>query len=294
MIFPLWAMFGMAAALLSTCMPLIQERMKADGYALAFWNKIFTALLMVPFVLQAGLPSDPAFYVTVALTAILWCVADVVYFRSIPVVGAGVITRMVPSAIIVTFFLWFLFDPALLRAYIADPGRSALIAGIIVLSSFFAVRLKRCPVTWQAIGVIWPLLFAAAVGPIIQKISLSYAATPMQAPYAFVFVQALVMVAIWGAYYLIRRPVPVAAMRAGLSIRTAALVSVFSGFGVVLKNFGLLYAENPAYLSVLLLTDSLIVLAYHRLTGRRDGSDVLSGLGVVACAAALIIVKSLK
>jgi hypothetical protein len=52
-------------------------------------------------------------------------------------------------------------------------------------------------------------------------------------------------------------------------------------------------AEHPAYLSVILFTDALWIVLIHRVTGRRDSSNIWAGLGIVACAVALIVVKSL-
>src|ERR1035437_3877293 len=102
MIIPLWVAAGCGALLLNTIMPLIQENRKADGLALAFWNKVFSSLLMVPFVVYTGLPADPGFYIACGLSACLWAVADVYYFRALPMAGAAVVTRLMPSAIIVT------------------------------------------------------------------------------------------------------------------------------------------------------------------------------------------------
>jgi len=75
-------------------------------------------------------------------------------------------------------------------------------------------------------------------------------------------------------------------------MKVAALVSVFSAFSVVLRSIALINVEHPAYLSVLLLADSVLILLVHRALGRRDASDLVAGFGVVACAAGLVIVRS--
>jgi hypothetical protein len=101
-------------------------------------------------------------------------------------------------------------------------------------------------------------------------------------------------VAFWSVYYSIRRPEGgTIALFSPPAIKTAACVSVFSGFGVVLKTIAMMYTPHPAYLSVLLLTDSLVIVLYHRLTGHRDEANIRDGLGVVACAIVLVVVTRL-
>lgn len=298
---PPWVLFGMGSLVAGVAMPLIQEKMKADPFALAFGNKVFTVLWMTPFVVATGFPSNPMFYVFAAMTAVLWSIADVIYFRALPVVGAAVVSRLIPSAILITFVSWFLFDPALLKTYMTEPVRGGALAAIILAATFLAMRLKRCAVSWAAVKMIWPLIAAAAVGPILLKLCLGQAPAG-QAPYAFAFVQALIMIGYWSVFNGGRRLLTPAANKAApfrsrfltrTALTTALMVSVFSASGVVLKNHAMITVDHPAYLSVLLLCDSLIIALIHRAWGRRDDSDLLAGFGIVACAAALIIVKSL-
>jgi hypothetical protein len=68
--------------------------------------------------------------------------------------------------------------------------------------------------------------------------------------------------------------------------------SLFSAFSVVPRSIALIHVEHPAYLSVLLLADSMTILLVHKCMGRRDSSDLFAGFGVVACAVALVVIKS--
>jgi hypothetical protein len=118
---PLWALFAIAASLLICAIPLIQEKFKADGFSVAFWVKVVVLAITTPLVLQSSFPDDLRFYTTLAMTSLLWCISDVIYFRSVPIVGAGAVSRLLPSAVIITFVLWFFLDPALLDNYLSRP-----------------------------------------------------------------------------------------------------------------------------------------------------------------------------
>ena len=293
MIIPSWVLLGLYAALITTAIPLIQERLKAEGFAVAMLVKFVACVAMIPFVLTQGFPDNPKFYVAVAITSVLWAISDVIYFRSIPKVGAGVVTRLLPSAVILSFILWFFIDPALLDKYKANPLQASLIAAIILLASWFASQLKNCPVSWKGVRVIWFVIFAACVGPLIEKMTLGYAPAK-QAPFAFVFVQACFMLCCYGLYYLIRKPISRAALFSALSLKAGILIGICSAAGVTLRFMALQEAEHPAYLSVILFTDALWVVLFHRLTGKTDNSNIWAGLGIVFCAIALTVVKSLE
>jgi hypothetical protein len=290
---PLWAVLGLIAAFFQSFMPLLQEKMKADGFAVAVWVKVAVVAITAPFaIFETGLPTDPMFYAVVTATGLLWCISDVVYFRAIPVAGAGVVTRVLPSAVIITFVLWLFVDPALMDKYIERPLQSAAIAAIILASAGFATWLHKCPVSWQGVRLVWFVIFAACVGPIIDKLALGYAPAK-QAPLAFMFVQGTIMLALWLTYYAVRRPIAAKVLFSREAIRTGAAIGVVATISLFLRTKALLLCEHPAYLSVLLFTDALWVLLIYRLIGHKDGSNIKAGLGIVACAALLVLVKSL-
>lgn len=292
MIIPQWALFAFAASLIITAIPLLQEKMKANGFSVAFIIKIVTVLTMLPFVIRFGLPDSPAFYAFVFSTAVLYSISDVVYYRSVPEVGAGVVTRLLPASVIITFLAWFLFEPSLFEKYLSKPLESSLIAGIILASAYFATRLKKCPISWNGVKKIAFVIFAASLGPILQKLTLEQGITG-QAVYGYVFIQALMMLSCWCVYYAIKRPVPLSVLFAPLSLKTGAMIGLFSASSLVLKSFAYLTVEHPAFIPIILFTDSIWVLLIYRLMGRKDDSDIWAGLGIVACAAGLVLVKSL-
>ncbi len=288
----MWAVLGLAAALVCTAIPLIQERMRADGFALAVIVKLVSACVIFPFVWHQGFPDNPRFYLAVAMTSLLWAISDVIYFRAVPVAGAGVVSRLLPSAVLISFLLWFFVDPSLLNKYIAEPLKGIAITAIIFMSAFFAMEIRKCPFSWRGARLVWFVIFAACVGPLIEKVTLGYAPSK-QAPYAFVFIQSSFMLFFWAAYFVVRRPIPISTLLSPLSLKAGFLIGLCSAFAVTLRFQALQMTEHPAYLSVILFTDALWIVIIHRLTGRQDSSNIRAGLGIVFCAIALVIVKSL-
>lgn len=288
---PAWVLFGCGAAILSAVLMLLQERLRVDGYALAIWCKIACVCVTLPFVLVNGLPTQPLFYLFLGVGAVLWSISDVVFFRGIPQAGAGAISRVLPSSILISFLLWFVIDPDLLRTYLGQPWVFAGIAVVMALWAFCASNLRKCPVSMGALRAVWFVLFAASIGPLLAKLTTQNAAIE-QGPYAYVFVEGLMMITLLGTYGLIRRPITPGVFFAPATMRGGLLIGMVMAAAVLLSLYAYYAADNPAYVPAVKLLDAVIILGVYAAIGRRNNGDIWSGLGVVACAALLIALKS--
>lgn len=291
MVFPLWALFGLISASLSAVMMLVQERLKIAGFAIAFWNKVACIALMAPFALYFGLPDNPIFYGLVVGQALLWVVSDVIFFDAVAKTGAGVISRLLPISVILTFCLWFVFDPSLLGEYLDTPIRSALVFLTLCASVWFSMQLKACPVSWKALRIIWFVVFAAVAGPILFKLVAQH--TDIQrGPFSYVVVEASVMVMLWSLYYLIKKPVPRAVFFHRDSIKAGFIIGIFSSLMIAANFAAIFYVDNPGLVPAVKFTDTLIIMLFYKMTGRKEDANVIAGMGIVACAAVIIILKA--
>lgn len=290
---PLWILQGLLASFVNTGIPLVQEKFRADAFSVAVWVKITVVALSFPVVLYQGWPDDPDFYLMTFVSSILWCISDVIYYRTIPAVGAGVVSRILPASVIVTFVAWFGVDPDLFGEYMRSPLQFGLLGLIVLLSVVFAVFMKSCPVTWKGMRMIWFVVFAASIGPIMDKLALGYAPSS-RAPVSFMFFQALMMLGLWGLVGIFRKPVPARVFFSKGPVVAGLLIGLFATAKLWLKFEALRSCDHPALLSVILFTDALWIILFYRLTGRQDQSKVWAGLGLVACAVALILVKSFQ
>ena len=291
MIIPLWAVFGIGTAVLSACMMLMQERLQVNGYALAFWIKAACVLVTLPFVIIHGIPPDPLFYIYLFLTAILYAISDVVFFTSITKTGAGAVARLIPSASIFSFLLWFTIDPALLDKYLSAPVIFALILLTLCLFAFFAFRLKKCKITMNTVRAIWFVIFAATIGPVLTKMTTFYASKDV-AIYSYVFFQALMMMVLWLAYLFVRKPVPVSDFFSRGAAGRGLLIGTVAAAMVLMKFTSYYYVDNPAYIPAIIALDSVLILFVYKLWGRKAEGDLASGFGIVACAITLIVLRA--
>ncbi len=288
----LWILLGFAAAIISTVVPLTQDRQKINGFAFAVWIKVTVVILNFPLLIIAGFPDNMMFYAVTAITSVLWAISDVVYFTAIGSVGAGVISRTLPIAGIISFPVWFLFDPALLDKYLSNPTQFAAICLILLGATYFAMQMKKCAVSLQALRLVWFVLFAAIIGPLIDKVALGHAAAK-EAPVAFACVQGFFMIICWGLYATIKKPLTLTEFFKPATFKPAMIAGIGSFVFLYLRFEALRLCEHPALLTVILMTDALWILLFYRIMGRKDNSNIWAGLGIVGCAIALALVKSL-
>ena len=291
MIIPIWAVFGLATAFFSAVMMLMQEHYKVNGYALPFWIKVACVIVSVPFMMMNGIPAHPMFYFYLGLSAIIYAISDVVFFSAIPKTSAGSVSRLVPSAGVIGFLLWFLIDPALLDKYMQVPVVAGLILTTLCLFAFFAFRLKKCHVTMQTLRDVWFVIFAATTGPILTKMITLYADME-QARYAYIFFQSLMMMTLWVVFMAIRRPVPFSTFFARATWQRGLMIGLVAAVMLLTKFTSYYYVDTPAYIPAMIALDAVIILFYYKMKGKKIEGDVASGLGIVACAAALIILKA--
>ncbi len=291
--FPLWAVFALLCAASSALVLIIPEKVKCNGFALAFWNKAFALIFMAPIVFfVTGFPAQWEFYALVAAQAMLWVVSDVIFFRALPEVGAGVISRILPSTVIVTFVAWFLFDPALLQNYLDRPALSIVVCLALCGSVYFATRLKKDPVSWKAVRMVWFVLVAAVIGPLMYKAVTAHT-TIEQGPFAFVLFEAFVMVSVWTIYYAIKQPVSKEILFSRESLRGGAMVGAAMCLVSLTKFAAMHYVDNPGLVPAVKYLDAIIIMAYYRMIGKIEKADVFAGLGIVVCAAVIVVAKSM-
>ncbi|MFA7457090.1 MAG: hypothetical protein WCY57_06550, partial [Micavibrio sp.] len=209
---------------------------------------------------------------------------------AIPKVGAGVVSRILPISTILTFCLWFLFDPALFGDYLETPVRSALVFATLCASVYFAMRMKHCPVSWAAFRMIWFVVFAAVVGPIGFKLVTQHT-NITQGPFSFVVCEALVMVACWSLWYAWKKPLPHAVMFSKEAIRGGFLVGSVSSLMVASNFAAIFYVDNPGLLPAVKFTDTMIILLFYKMAGRKEEADLVAGFGIVFCAITIVLLK---
>jgi hypothetical protein len=286
----MWILFAALATCGAAAMPLLHQHFKPDSASMLFWMRVTSFLALAPIVFWMGAPQNPWFYIGTLGIAVWMSINDVIYFNAVKKHGAGVITRILPGAAILTFFLWFAFDWDLISVYIANPGRSIIILAIMLFGVWCAAHLTRDAVSIAAVRDIWFVLLSATIGPIIVKIVLSFAPHAV-GPLAFVAVQGIIVAVLYLGHHLKTQTVPPAIFFGRASLRIGAIIALASILSIGARGYAIQYVDNPAYVSMVALTAPVLIAAVERALGHQDSSNQWAGFGLVIAAILLAVFK---
>ncbi len=202
---------------------------------------------------------------------------------------------MLPASVIFSFLLWFLVDPSSFHVYLEKPSIAALIFAVLCLWVYCATHLRKCAVSMKTARTVWFVIFASIVGPLLGKATTN--STDIEhGTYAYPFVQALIMVVIWTFFFSAHaqtRFIPAIPALAPFAGATASMIGSLSGsFSVILGVLAFYHVDNPAYTSAVGYLNSIFILLAYAVMGRKNDGNVAAGIGMVACAAVLIILKA--
>lgn len=287
---PLWIFLALGSSFCSAFGMYMHQRMAGTNVATAVWLKIFAVMLAVPILIQTGLPTHPLFYLLTACAAIIWCFNDLIYFEAVKNHGASLLARLSPLGLILGFVVWFAIKPELLGRYLEDIPRFIGLCATLLLTVSCTVFLKRCQVSWAALKDIWPVIIAAAVGIICLKSAVDYAPED-QGVFGYVGFEASLMLLFYAVYFSIKRRSAGREIFIRAGLRSGGIAGGLLLLGVVMRTYAYQSVDHPAFVSMISMLDVIWLIILSRLSGWKDDSNKIAGLGIVLAALALAFLK---
>ena len=287
---PAWFLLALGSSILSALGMYMHQCMGGTNVATAVWLKILGLMIAIPVLIEVGLPTHPMFYVFTAAAAIIWCFNDLVYFEAVKNHGAALLSRLGPLGIILGFVVWFFFHPELLHKYTADMPRFAGICSALILTVVSAAFLRRCKVSSSALKAIWPIIIAAAIGILLLKSAVDYA-PENQGVFGYVGFEAAMMLAFYAIYFSIKRPGAAREIFSKQGLKTGGTVGLLLVGAVILRTYAHKNVDHPAFVNAIGMLDVIWLIVLTRLSGWKDDSNKIAGLGIVVAALMIALLK---
>lgn len=287
---PLWFLLALASSACSALAMYMHQRLGGSTEASAVWIKILAVAIATPVLIEVGLPDHPMFYVMTAGAAMIWCFNDLVYFEAVKNHGAALVSRLSPLGLILAFAAWFFLHPELLAKYMNDPPRFAGMCAALILTVVCALFLKRCAVSAKALKDIWPIIIAAMVGVLLMKSAVDYAPKD-QGVFGYVGFEGGIMLIFYTIYFSIKKPAAFRKVFSLNGLRTGGIVGALIVSGVILRTYALQNVDHPAFVTMISMLDVIWLIVLTRLSGWKDDSNKIAGLGIVAAAIMLAFLK---
>lgn len=290
-----WIALALVAAASLAGFFLVNEIFRVRSLHLLLWMRSIVFVVCLPFLFVFPLPDNPVFYLLMLCSAAIFSASDVAAIGMSGKNGAGSVSRIEPLTVGTTFILWCAISPQTLGDYAASPLRALGIIASLLGCLYFALRLRHCEISRETLRVMTPFILSGAIGITIGKTAMSLVPPP-----AGVYYYALLQCGLSALFYGAAMKIPALARRIpdfGSTSDLFARRTVLAGLcGAIIwlvhtpsKYAAISMVENPAYVTMIGLTAPLWVLLVHKIMGKKERADVLSGLGIVACAALLVV-----
>ncbi len=288
-----WILFAFLQSLAGIGAYLIADFTRVRSFDLMFWNRIFGCVMLSPILLFIPPPTSASFYVLCLFTAAIYAIYDLVFLDMASQKGAGLPTRIAPLSAWATFILWLFINPSLMMKYIDNPLASFGIISSAVLCGYFALRLRKCLLTWEAMKKALPFIGLSALGAVFSKSAIDQT-NMISGTFYYLFMQA----ALVGAIYMFMKlfmPNTTSQYASGENIVRREFILAgflsalcFISFGIF-KISAFWSVENPAYVSVFGLLAPFWVFILKKILGKEEQGDILSGFGIVVGCICLVI-----
>jgi hypothetical protein len=270
---------------------MINQYYKVPGHYLILWQRLFIFLCLFPFAFIIDWPVDPLFYAIIAFTAITATLGDIRFFNVTAKYGGGVVSRIQPLSVWVSFILWFAIEPQQLFNAFDQPFRMGGIILSLAGCVYFASHLRHCKISKDAFVKLSPTVIGYGLNMVLAKYVFGMAALN-SGVFAYMFVQTIFAIPIC-AVFLLKDQKRGISYNFPFKNKTVIWAGFLMCLGwithMVLKGYASVFAENPGYVSALMLTTPLWISLIYKYIGHKEETNVIHGMGVVACSILLSI-----
>jgi hypothetical protein len=288
----MWVLLAVMSAVFTAMFYLINQYYKKPGILIVLLSRILIVIFMMPVWFFVEMPTSPAFYVIVFLSALLGVYGDVKMMDAAARFGGGVVSRLQPFTLIVAFLLWFIFMPSIIYHYLAEPWVALGIMTAIMMAVFFASRMRKIPVNKEAIVMTAPALMAYALAICMNKLAMNEEAMTT-AVYGYMFFQSLFAVPLCYSVMLYQKHVVIfdqsLLWRDKKLLLAGGLMFIAWFFHMIFKMYAVGMTVNPSYVATINLIAPLFIILFYKVTGHHEEADVKNGLGILAAAFVLAV-----
>lgn len=291
----MWFLLSILATISIAGIQTVNQYAKVDGFRLAVAGKVILAIAVVPLPFMVGWPHDPFFYLFVAVTVPLALYGDKMSFDLAARYGGGVVSRVTPLNLILIFLFWMVIQPATALDYWEKPVIFGGIAFALAGAVYFAMQMRRCRVSLEALRECGPLIFAMAGIGIFNKLAMDHSDFH-GGVYAYIFCNAALTAVVglpWIAWTGIRQKGGFSSAFPPILLKSAFFTAGCILLHLITKNYALKMVGDPTFPSAVMLTSPLWILLFYKITRHKEEALLWPGLGVAGCVMVLAVLREI-
>ncbi len=249
----LWWLWGSLAGVVTATYILYNQQIKMGSALFMVYRGVGLALVMLPF--SVFFPFNPGmeFWSLCVITGLIIAYSDNRFFNVVSKCGAEVGAALQPLSIGITFFMWFVFKPSQIIEYWHMPLRFLIV--LLCLSGFTwtIMTISHNAKYYRALKYLLPSLFLCSVIDNLQKVIMDCGIKDVYAASFYYIMITSFFAGLGNLVVFIRKnkdwtQILFNSRNLSLGMLAAAMVAV----AVAVKNFGMAYTPNPAYIAALI------------------------------------------
>jgi hypothetical protein len=290
----LWPLTAILFSIGISVYALLNQQIKASPTVLAFWRNIGVGVITLPLLFFINLPSQPIFYVAVVATGVLSLIFDITFFKNAARLGAGVVSRLIPLGVVLTFIIWGLVSPNWRQSFLS---LGIIQQGAIILAlvgcTLSVMIMKKSRYDVIALKRMMPIILSVAMIDVLTKVAMDSAAL-MAGIISYICLQGLTAGILLVLYQAVvkKTPISIDQVTKNGAWNYGVFLIIIVVFILVCKTASIAWASNPSYVSAIGLLSPFWVDIYNRFKKVPDRSNQLAGFVVVLSVAVLILVTA--
>lgn len=264
-----WWLGGFLTSFLMAWMFIVNQHFKAPAKDLMVWRGYGLFLCMVGPACYYGWPTSPSFYLCAVIGGLLASCLDRMIFHASSLYGGGVVSRILPASIWVSFLAWTVLSSSYRHSLFENP----LIAGAIVLcliGTWIGIsNMRKVALHRAAILYLLPAILMLAAVDVLFKLALTdegiHGVFSLSAILALTvgLSQTLFMVSRKQSYDF-------KSIFTGQTLKAGLSLCVVMSFFPLTKNIAMGQTPNPAYITAMGLMAPIWVIVWNKFLKVQD------------------------
>jgi len=260
----MWFIYALATSLCSACYYMCNQNSKLNSHIFITYRGFIPAFVILPVVVFI----PPAFMWPFFLIAVLQGLAvsylDYNIYKLFQKYGAEAVSSINPLSVLITFVFWLVVRPTTLMSYMQNISRFMLIVFSVCAIVYAVMKYRRQPFLVSCLHDMFPLLLIFSFIDITNKLIMEYADNHLISATIYRVFIVSIIIGIVNLMICRQKGIPTSAFFKKENLRASWFI-LLNPLSMILVNFSMFYAENPAYTSAVVYLSVVWILLFNKI-----------------------------
>lgn len=291
-----WLPFAVMASLFFAWQIDANRHARINGFFLTTLRSFWGFVLFLPLLPFMEWSVNPVYYIAIIIIAAVTVLGASIQYNLAFMHNGRVAAMDKPLVIFFNFVFWVGIDKTQQAYFAENPEQLIGIATGFIIFLLSLLSLRKSDAGWRSFVVIMPVSIMYAVTYVATKLVLQDADMPLELTLNFIFLTNLVMFMLAMPIYLSRRSKEdvITALSDRGVLKGSVKISALYNVSWVFISLALIYADNPAYPTVITAMVPLYLMVYYLMRKQKDEANPMAGMMMVLSAVLIILFSSFR